>query len=66
MESKNNMPVRDCARIANVPMYKVADLMGISESTLTKKMRYEWPPEEQRRVIQLIEQYASGKEPGNE
>ena len=61
-----NIPVREAAEKNGKFLWEVADLMGLSYSAFMQRMRKEWPPEEQRRVIQLIEQYASGKEPGNE
>ena len=58
MERKCNIPVRDCARVHDVPLWKVADLMKISYSTLLHRIRHEWPTEEQERVKGLIKEYA--------
>lgn len=58
---KLNVSVRKAAIINGVPLYKVAELIGISESMLVKRMRKEWPEEEQNRVIRLIEEYAKGE-----
>ncbi len=60
MDQKNNMAVRDCARINNIPLWKVADLLGISNSTLMVHMRREWDTDRQNEVIQIIENYARG------
>lgn len=62
MIEKLNVPVRTSARINDVPLWKVADLMGISYSTLMWRMRKEWAEEEQSRVIRLIEEYAKGED----
>lgn len=58
MIRKVNIPVRDCSRVHDVPLWRVADLMGISYSTLMQRIRHEWTKEEQERVIGLIEEYA--------
>lgn len=60
MHVKHNSMVRKKALIHEVPMYKLAELMGISESTLMKRMRSEWSKEDQRAAVKLIEEYAKG------
>ncbi len=58
MNNKKNNAIRKCARINDTPLYKVAELMGISESQFMKRMRNEWSDEEQSRICRLIEDYA--------
>ena len=60
MAQKNNMLVRDCARINNVKMWELADLLGISNSTLMIHMRKEWSLDKQKEVVAIIENYARG------
>lgn len=57
MNKKNNIAVRETADRNHLFVYQIAQIMGISESALVKKMRTEWPEEEQQRVIKLIEDY---------
>lgn len=61
MIKKCNVAVRDTAQKNNVPLWMVADLMHISESQLMKRIRFEWPEEEQQRVIELINEYVKGE-----
>lgn len=62
MRQKFNIKVRDTADKYGLYMYQVAQIMNISESSLVKKMRYEWTPEEQQAVIQKIEEYVKQQE----
>lgn len=59
MKPKFNLAVRQTADKHNLYMYQIAQIMNISESTLVKKMRHEWTPEEQQSVIQMIEEYVA-------
>ena len=62
MKRKNNIAVRDTADRYGLFVYQIAQIMGISESALVKKMRVEWSEEEQQRVISMIEKYAEGND----
>ena len=44
--------------------YQLADILGISEATLCRKLRKELPAEEQDRMVRLIELYKSGDDLG--
>ena len=52
---KENQKVRDAARIANIPLWKVADEVGISEPTFMRWMRYPLSVDKEQRVMQAIE-----------
>ena len=58
---KKNIPIRNAVDHHGLFMYQLTQIMGISESALVKKMRIEWSEEEQKRVINLIEEYAKGE-----
>lgn len=58
MKPKFNIAVREAADKHGLYMYQIAQIMGISESALVKKMRFEWSKEEQQSVIQKINEYA--------
>lgn len=40
-----NKDLRIIAKEAHVPLWKIAELMGISEFTLSRKLRFELPEE---------------------
>ena len=50
-----NKEVRKSARIANVPMWKVAYALGISEPTIFRWLRSELPAEKKRAMLEAID-----------
>lgn len=56
----NNIGVRQALLVAGIKNYELAEMLGISEWTLSRKLRKELPPEEQRRIIELIQSRISG------
>lgn len=56
-----NNKIRKAMKMKGVYVWQVADLLGTSESNLYKKFRHELPPEEQERILKLIEEHY-GKE----
>ena len=51
---KNNEKIRSELKAHNMKHYELADLLGISENTLCRKMRKELPKEEQEKIIAVI------------
>ena len=60
----NNLKIRFKLIEKNKKLWWLAKAMGISESTITRKLRDELSEEEQARIVQLIEQKA-GEENGS-
>ena len=56
---KNNK-VRNAMKTYGVKQWELADLLGLHEVTLCKKLRHELPEDEQKRMIDLIRQHAEG------
>lgn len=56
-----NEKIRNQLKTFNLKQWQLADLLGISEFTLTRKLRHELPAEEQKRICELIEKAAAGK-----
>lgn len=54
-EPKANQRIRDALTEAGMPKWKLADLMKIHHSTLSVRLRHEWPEEEQARILDLID-----------
>ena len=50
----NNESIREEMQKNGVAQWQVADELGISEGTLSRKMRYEFTPEDKRRVLNAI------------
>ena len=50
-----NKEVRRAARIANVPIWKVAYALGISEPTIFRWLRTELPEEKKSAILEAID-----------
>ena len=53
-----NEGVKNAARRMRVPLWAVADRVGVSESTMTRMMRRELSEEEQSKLIRAISEIA--------
>ena len=53
-----NMNLRRMAKAAKVPLWRVAEVLGISEPTMTRKLRRELPEKEKQQMFGIIEQLA--------
>lgn len=51
----NNSDVRTAAKNAGVFLYQIAAAIGISEPTMTRKMRFELSSEEKQPIFDAIE-----------
>lgn len=51
---KANQDIRQEARAANIPLWKIAHALGISEPTITRKLRFELPDEEKIKIFEVI------------
>lgn len=51
-----NLAVRTALKNKSLYLYNLADLLGVSEPTVTRLMRRELPEEEQKRIVCLIEE----------
>ncbi|MBR6313404.1 MAG: hypothetical protein IKR49_02045 [Clostridia bacterium] len=49
-----NLTIRKFAKEKNVPLWAVADALGISEPTMTRKLRHELEPEETEKILAVI------------
>ena len=50
----NNLEIRQAMKERRMFNYELAELMGISEFTLSRKLRNELPQEEKDRILNLI------------
>lgn len=56
-----NSDVRTAAKNAGVFLYQVAAAMGISEPTMTRKLRFELPNEEKQTIFEIIDKIANNR-----
>lgn len=52
--NQTNMNLRVEMMLTGLKHYQVAELLGISEWTLSRRLRKELPAEEQQRIISII------------
>ena len=60
----SNNDIRTAAKQSGVCLWEVANLLNISEPTMTRKLRRELPAEEKQRIFSLIDEIAAGKQKG--
>ena len=54
-----NLEIRQAAKEAGVPLWRVAqEVYGITDSSLSRKLRNELPAEEKARILATIEKLA--------
>lgn len=51
-----NQDVREAAKAAGVKIWQIADVLGIRDYSLSRKLRYELDEAEKRHILQIIEQ----------
>ena len=57
-----NKEVRKAARIADIPMWKIAMVLGISEPTIFRWLRTELPEDKKEAMMAAITKLAADKE----
>lgn len=53
-----NLDIRAAAKSAGVKLWELADYFGISEPSITRKLRHELPQAEKDRIFSIIEEIA--------
>ena len=57
----NNERIRKALKTYGVYTWELGDLLGVSEATVTRKLRHELPKEEQSRIVKLIKEKGSNR-----
>lgn len=53
--------IKAYAKKQHIKLWEVADAMGIHEVSLSRKLRYDLPPDEQQRIKDIIDRLKSEK-----
>lgn len=53
-----NLRIRDKARIENVPLWKIANALGIADATFSRKLRFEFSEDETQKILNIIDELA--------
>lgn len=56
-----NTAIRTRAKAKGVRLWELAEFMGISEPTMTRRLRRELPAEQQEEMLALIDEIAAEK-----
>ena len=57
-----NQSIRAVAKNKGVKLYEVAERLGVSQATITRKLYFELPEVEQQRILSIIDDIAAQKE----
>ena len=58
----SNLDVRTIAKENGVRLWEIADKLGISEPTITRKLRRELPADEKQKILAIIDEIAAAKQ----
>ena len=61
-----NLELRKAAKAAGIPLWRIADAIGVGEATMTRKLRHELPENEKKQLLNLINQLAREGENADE
>lgn len=61
----SNLDVRTIAKENGVRLWEIADKLGISEPTITRKLRRELPADEKKKMLAIIDEIAAAKQKMN-
>ena len=59
---KSNADLRQAAKQGGIPLWRIADCLGVSEVTLVRKLRYELPDGEKVKLLEIIDQLVKERE----
>ena len=56
-----NQDIRVTAKLKGVKLWEICDKLGISEPTMTRKLRHELSQEEKEKIFSIIDEIAKEK-----
>ncbi len=51
-----NEDIRTAAKAAGVRLWMVADRLGLTDSSFSRKLRFELPDEEKQKILKIIDE----------
>lgn len=57
-----NIEIRRAAKEKQIPLWKIADALGIQDYTLSRKLRHELPEDEQKSICNIIQKLAAERQ----
>ena len=58
----NNVEIREAIKKAHIKKWQLADMIGIADSTFSRKLRYEIQGEEKTRILNIIHEFERQQE----
>ena len=58
-----NLEIKLNAAGAGVKLWQIAQRLGITDSTLSRKLRFELPNEEKKRLLSIVDDLSKGERP---
>ena len=55
---QRNLTIREQAKACDIKLWMVADVLGITDASFSRKLRYEPPADEQKRIVEIIHNLA--------
>lgn len=49
-----NVEIRETAKTANVNLWQIAEVLGCTDSTFSRKLRHELPEKEKQKILSII------------
>ena len=56
-----NEDIKAYVKLNKVKLWQIADALGITDSQLSRKLRYEMDPEMKRKIMKMIDQLTVNK-----
>ncbi|MBP3327986.1 MAG: hypothetical protein J6L91_03665 [Clostridia bacterium] len=56
----SNQEIRRTAKANDVPLWRIAEKLGISEPTMSRKLRHELAEPEKQKILGIIAELAQG------
>lgn len=63
INDKKNREIRAACVLADMPLWELAYIYGITDTSLSRIFRQELPKEEKEYLLKIIDEYKSGKDP---
>lgn len=54
-----NLAIKQAARVKGVHLWEIAERLGVTDSTFSKRLRRELPEDEQAKIMQIIDEIFS-------
>ena len=62
-QAQSNKDIREAAASAGVFLWQVAEAIGVTDGTFSRKLRRELPDDDKAAILQIIQQLSSSAKP---